>query len=59
MFVRIRVPAEFIKKESKIVFYARDVPFVTRPFKIVGCGRVFDDSPVCVVLTAFRRAESS
>jgi hypothetical protein len=46
VFVGFRVSAELVEKEGEIIFYSRDVPFVTRKLVVIGGGRVFEYSPV-------------
>ena len=53
MFVRLAVAAEFVEQESKVIESSAAIPFVSRLFAVIGCGRVFDDCPVVVVGLTF------
>jgi hypothetical protein len=59
MFVRLSVSAEFVEQESKVIEVSAAIPFVSRLFAVIGCGRVFDDGPVVVVGLSFGGGEPS
>ena len=58
MFVRVRVPSELVEKEGQIIFYACEVTFMLRLFRVIDGRRVFDGSPVVIILATFRCAET-